>query len=336
MLLTDLYQISMACGYIEKGMHFKPAQFDYFFREGEAVFCGVETLQRVFDNILPDSIDLYEINKMVYPEVTKRLRDLVPPKIMTVTEGSRVKANEVLVRVTGGLASCQLFESPLLNILNQQTAVATRAAEYRAAAGDDVLIEMGMRRANGQGAPEASYAAIVGGFNGTSNVQAAYDYSLALYGTMAHSWVLSFDSEPEAFKAALEVGTEILLIDTYDSIQGIKNASIAFKEAGTKRGGVRIDSGDFVELSKFAASELSWLDNYSIIVSGDVTPEIIKFCKESKAPISGWGVGTKLVDTVFGGVYKLTELDGKPKQKNSPGKSANPVITQELYNLCEE
>jgi nicotinate phosphoribosyltransferase len=250
---------------------------------------------------------------------------------------------EPLLRVHAPLVEAQLLESALLNIVNFQTLIATKAARVRAAARGGTIIEFGLRRAQGpDGALSAARAAYIGGAAATSNTHAAKHLGLPLSGTMAHSWVMAFPDELTAFRAYASAYPEkcILLIDTYDTLaSGLPNAIVVGRElaaTGHRGFGVRIDSGDLEYLAKRVREGLdeAGLREARIIASNELDEHIIDQLVTRGAPIDSWGVGTRLVtgdgDPALTGVYKLVAREGEPviKVSNNPEKVTNPGVKQ--------
>ena len=240
-------------------------------------------------------------------------------------EGTIVFPNDPLVRVTGPIMECQLVETALLNCVNFESLIATKAARVCVAAKTPVA-EFGLRRAQGLGGLWASRAAVVGGCASTSNVLAGKRYRIPVSGTHAHSWVMAFDSELEAFRtyARLFPNNCVLLIDTYDVEQGLENAitvGLEMKERGEKLLGVRIDSGDLAWLAKQCRRRLdeAGLADTGVVLSNDLDEYAIASIREQGAQVASWGVGTKLASAfdqpTLGGVYKLSatrERAGEP------------------------
>ncbi len=337
-LLTDLYQFTMAYGYWKLGIHDRKAVFQLIFRKNPfqsnyAIACGLATVidflkdWHFADDDLEYLQTLYAANgkPLFTAEFLDYLRQLrFECDVDAIPEGTLVFAQEPLIRITGPLLQCQLLESTLLNIINFQTLIATKASRvYQAAQGDPVL-EFGMRRAQGpDGALSASRAAYIGGCAATSNVLAGKLYGIPVQGTHAHSWVTAFPDEQNAFAAYAKVMPHncILLVDTYNTLQGVKNA-IATAEQLHKQGaelfGIRLDSGDMVELSIEARKLLdtAGLTKTKIIASNCLDENIIVEMKRKGARVDMWGVGTNLVTAydqpALDGVYKLSALqDGK-------------------------
>ena len=240
-----------------------------------------------------------------------------------VPEGTVVFPHEPLVRVTGSLLEAQLLETALLNLVNFPTLVATKAAHVTLAAGGAPVLEFGLRRAQGpDGGLTASRSAYLGGCFATSNVLAGRLFDIPVRGTHAHSWVLSFASEQEAFDAWADVmpGNAVMLVDTYDSVEGIANAidtGKRMRERGHRLAGIRLDSGDLAYLSNRAREMLDAEGSRTtqVIASNDLDPETIESLQAQGARIDVWGVGTKLVtcydQPALGGVYKLTAITGR-------------------------
>jgi nicotinate phosphoribosyltransferase len=367
-LLTDLYQLTMAYGYWKSGTAEKQACFHLVFRKnpfggGFAVACGlapaveyVESL-RFRDDDLDylaglegnDGRPLFEAGFLDHLRTLSFCCDLD-----AVPEGTVVFGQEPLVRVTGPLLVAQLLETPLLNLINFQTLIATKAARLRLAAGDDPILEFGLRRAQGiDGGLAAARAAYAGGCDGTSNVLAGKIYGIPVKGTHAHSWVLSFDSELEAFEAyaAAMPNNCVFLVDTYDSLQGVRHAvevGRKLREHGHEMIGVRLDSGDLAWLSREARRILDegGFPKAQILASNDLDEILIADLKRQGAAIGVWGVGTRLVtgygDPALGGVYKLTAVrepggpgghwgghwEDKVKISEQTAKTTNPGILQ--------
>jgi nicotinate phosphoribosyltransferase len=258
-------------------------------------------------------------------------------------EGTVVFPHEPLLRIEGSLLQCQLLESMLLNTINFQTLIATKASRIIKAAQGDPVIEFGMRRAQGtDGALSASRAAYIGGCTATSNVRAGQLFDIPVRGTHAHSWVVAFPDEAAAFKAYIDTHPEdcILLVDTYDTLTGVKHAIVAghqLRARGFDLLGIRLDSGDLLDLSKQARQLLdeAGFTNTQILASNSLNEEIIQRLKKQGAPINAWGVGTQLVTAydcaALDGVYKLSALQDakgkweyKIKLSEEPLKISNP------------
>jgi nicotinate phosphoribosyltransferase len=333
-LLTDLYQITMAYGYWKTGSQNKQAMFQMFFRQlpfdgGFAIAAGLEALIDYVDGFTWSSEDLEFISSLkgndgrpiVCNDFIRYLKTTpLRVSIDAVEEGCLVFPHEPLVRVTGPLLQCQLLETSLLNLMNFPTLIATKAARICLAAQGDRVLEFGLRRAQGvDGGVTASRSAFIGGVDGTSNLLAGYLYDIPVGGTHAHSWVMSFDSELEAFTkfASSMPGNSIFLVDTYNTIDGVKNAIKAgqwLKNNGHKLYGIRLDSGDLGYLSKQARLLLddAGFEDTDIVGSNDLDEVQIANLKSAGAKISVWGVGTKLVTAhdspALGGVYKLVAI----------------------------
>ncbi len=352
-LLTDLYEITMMQGYYKTGNQ-KKVIFDLFYREnpcqgGYAIACGLDQLIDHISNLQFSSDDIRYLRSLsMFDEdfldwlSTFRFSG----SIYAVPEGTVVFPREPLVKVVAPIMEAQLVETALLNIVNHQTLIATKAARVCYAAGNDGVMEFGLRRAQG---PDAGIygarAAVIGGCNGTSNVLAGQIFDMPVKGTHAHSWIMSFPDEYTAFRhyAELYPNACILLIDTYDTLRsGLKNAIRVFKEMREegielKNYGIRMDSGDLAYLSKKVREELdaAGFPDAIISASNDLDEYLITSLKQQGATITSWGVGTSMITSkdcpALGGVYKLAAIQGEdgefiPKIKLSENteKVTNP------------
>lgn len=330
-LLTDLYQLTMAQGYWECGKLGSQACFHMYFRNypfqgGYAVACGMAQLAELVENFTFSESDLEYLarldapagGKLFKPGFIDYLRSFrFSSDIDAVFEGEIVFPYEPIVRVMGPILECQLIETALLNCVNFETLIATKAARVCLAAQSPVA-EFGLRRAQGAaGGVWASRAAIVGGCASTSNVIAGKLFNIPVSGTHAHSWVMAFDDELTAFREYARVFPNncILLVDTYDVEQGIRNAitvGLEMRERGEKLLGIRIDSGDLAWLAKMARKMLdeAGLTDCGIVLSNDLDEYTIRSIREEGAQVMSWGVGTKLATAydqpTLGGVYKLS------------------------------
>lgn len=334
----------MAQGYFYAGKQEEPAVFDYFFRTnpfkgGFLVFAGLADFLEQLQNFRydPEAID-YLRSLGCRPEFLEYLsRFRFSGKIHAAREGELVFPNEPIVRIEAGLMEAQLIETLLLNILNFQSLIATKAYRVKLAANGKLFSDFGLRRAHGFGGLQASRAAIIGGASSTSNTQAGFAYRLPVAGTMAHSWVQSFADELTAFRtfARHQPHNTILLVDTYDTLRsGVPNAIRVAQEmiaAGERLVAIRLDSGDLAYLSKKARAMLDkeGLQQVKIIVSNQLNEHVIKSLEDQGAPIDGFGVGTELVtgkpDASLDGVYKLSESAGKPSMKISENIEKNTL-----------
>ena len=355
-LLTDLYELTMMQGYYLCHKNI-PVVFDMFFRRmpfngGYAVFAGLEPLVSAIQNFRFTDEHLGYLDKLglFKPEFLRYLSKFkFTGDLYSVEEGELVFPNEPLVRVHSCIIEAQLLESILLNITNYQTLVATKTARIREAAKGRHIIEFGLRRAQGpDGAMSATRAAVVGGAEATSNVQAARIFNISPKGTMAHSWVMSFESELQAFESFARLYPEntILLVDTYNTLKtGIPSAIKVFrklKQRGIKNFGIRLDSGDLEYISKQARAMLdnANLREAKILVSNELDEYTIEQLINKKSPIDSFGVGTNLVtangDSALTGVYKLVaRKPGKMfvpciKVSDNPEKTTNPGIKNVL------
>ena len=337
-LLTDLYELTMLAGYLEEKMADKEAVFDLYFRHnpfegGYAVFAG---LQPALENLEGMRFSEEEIKylqdlnlfKPAFLDFLKQFR--FQGTVIAPPEGTVVFAHEPLLTVCGTLEETQLVETMLLNIINFQTLVATKAARICHAAGEAKVIEFGLRRAQGpDGGVSASRAACVGGAEGTSNVLAGMQFGLPVRGTHAHSWVQSFNDELTAFRAyaAAFPNATVLLVDTYDTLKsGLPNAITVARELkarGHGLRGIRLDSGDLAYLSREARAMLdaAGFPEVKILASNEIDESVIDSIRDEGGRVDIYGVGTKLATAAgaggvaLGGVYKLVAIDKQPKMK---------------------
>jgi len=357
-LLTDLYQLTMAAAYRSQGLADRPAVFHHVFRSlpfggGFAIAAGLGPLIEYIEGFRfqPDELAYLRTLKadgrpLFAEDFLEHLAQLrLQFDIDAVPEGTVVFPHEPLVRVRGPLMHCQLLETALLNGMNFQTLVATKAARvYLAAQGDSVL-EFGLRRAQGpDGGVSATRASYVGGCNATSNVLAGQRYGIPVVGTHSHSWVMAFDSEADSFRAYARAMPQncVFLVDTYETIQGVRRAievGREIRQRGLELRGIRLDSGDLVALSIATRKLLdeAGFERTQVIASGDLDEHVIADCKRRGARIDVWGVGTKLAvakdDPALGGVYKLAAIGNgtwEPRLKLSDDavKTSNPGIHQ--------
>ena len=337
-LLTDLYELTMLAGYLEEGMAEKQAVFDLFFRTnpfegGYAVFAGLEPALDYLEGLrfLPEELGYLQGLGIFRPRFIEFLREFrFRGTVSAPPEGTVVFANEPLVTVEGALAEAQFVETALLNIINFQTLVATKAARINHAAAGAPVIEFGLRRAQGpDGGLSCARAACVGGVRSTSNVQAGMVYGLPVRGTHAHSWVQAFPDELAAFRAYADAfpDSSVLLVDTYDTLKsGIPNAITVARELqarGHELRGVRLDSGDLAFLScecRRMFDEAGY-PGVKIVASNELDEFVISSIRDEGGRVDIYGVGTKLATCggagggALGGVYKLVAVDGLPKLK---------------------
>ncbi len=368
-LLTDLYQLTMSYSYWKQGMQNYEAVFHLFFREnpfqgGFTVACGLKPVIDYLQNFKYSREDVIFLSELAgadgqplfeYGFLEYLLNLKFTCTVHAVPEGSVVFPYEPLLRIQGPIIQCQLLETALLNLINFQTLIATKAARVCLAANGDEVLEFGLRRAQGpDGGLSASRASYIGGCAGTSNVLAAKKWGIPVKGTHAHSWVMAFSQEIESFIAYAQAlpNNCVFLVDTYDTINGIKNAirvGRMMREAGFEMIGIRLDSGDLVHLSKEARKLLNQADfkEAVIIGSNDLDEFQIETLKQKGAVVNTWGVGTRMVTAfdqpALGGVYKLAAVRPPagtwvPKMKFSeePGKESTPGILQVIRYYKEE
>lgn len=333
-LLTDLYQLTMAYGFWKTGHTDKEGIFNLFFRKnpfsgGYTIACGLEQVIELLENFHFDSTDIEYLATLQgndgsalfdegFLDFLAKIR--FNCDIEAVEEGTVVFPFEPMLRITGPVIQCQLLETPLLNILNFQSLIATKAARICQAAQGEPVLEFGLRRAQGiNGAISASRAAYIGGCSSTSNVLAGKIFGIPVKGTHAHSWVMAFDDEEESFAqyARAMPNNCLFLVDTYDTIEGVKkaiNVARQLRKNDHELVGIRLDSGDLAYLSKEARKLLdeAGFPNAIICASNDLDEHIIASLKQQGATIALWGVGTKLAtgydQPALGGVYKLVAL----------------------------
>lgn len=350
---TDQYQLTMALTYFKKGKAEDRAIFDYFFRKlpfdgGYAIFAGLDDLLDILENLKFNEKDISFLKKEDFPDdfldYLKNFR--FRGNVYSFSEGDMIFPTKPVIQVEANMLEAQVIETLLLNVINMQTLVATKANRMRMVAGDSKLVDFGLRRSHGPGGYYASRAAIIGGYDATSNVRAGRDFDIPISGTMAHSFVQSYDAEIDAFRDFAEVRPDdcVLLVDTYDTLKsGVPNAIKVGKEMeerGDKLKGIRLDSGDLAYLAKESRKLLDdvGLDYVKIAASNELDEHVIKSLLEQEAPIDLFGVGTSLVigkpDSALDGVYKLAFAHGKPRIKlsESIGKITLPHKKQ-VYRL---
>ncbi len=341
-LATDLYELTMMAGYWAAGMN-QPASFELYVREmpdhrGYLVAAGLEQALAYLEQVrfTREQID-YLRALPVFAQVPATFFDECLPKfafageVWAVEEGTPIFPHEPILRVTAPLQQAQLVETALLAIVTFQTSIATKAARIVGVAGGRPVVEFGGRRAHGTEAGVfAARAAYLGGCSGTSSVEAGFRFGIPVSGTMAHSWVMAFPDEMDAFEryAALYGERSVLLIDTYD----VMRAAGRIAESGLRPGAVRLDSGDVVEESRAVRERLdrAGLTATGIFVSGDLDEHKIAAMLAQGAPVNGFGVGTALSTSndapALGGVYKLVEIERDHRHvarvKRSPGKAS--------------
>ena len=349
-LLTDLYQLTMAACYAGEGLAEKRASFELFtrrlpvceahrrYRFGYLIAMGLtqalEYLEQLsFDREQIEALKDTGIFDNAPPQFWQLLSGGFTGDVWAVPEGTAIFANEPMLRIEAPLWQAQLAETYLLNTINYQTLIATKAARIRDVAGSAAnILEFGTRRAfSPQGAVWAARAALAAGFDGTSNVLAALKLGEKPRGTMAHALVMAINavsgSEDDAFDAFRKYFPDApLLIDTYDTVAAAKRLQQQIEAGETSVTGVRIDSGDLVSLSQQVRA---CLPETKIFASGDLDEWEITKLKQEGAVLDGYGIGTKLVTGVpVNGVYKLVEIDNIPTMKESKGKLTYPGCKQ--------
>jgi nicotinate phosphoribosyltransferase len=336
-IYTDYYQLTMAQGYFLTGRTDAVSCFDYFFREnpfhgGYVIFAGLtDVLEMIEGFSFSDEMIEYLRRHGFQDDFLRYLRSFkFRGTITSVREGEIVFPLEPLLRIEGTLIEAQIVETLLLNILNFESLIATKASRVKAAAGGRRVVDFGLRRAQGLGGIHGTKAAIIGGIDATSNLYAAFHNGFEVSGTQAHSWVQSFNDELTAFRKYAEVYPDrcILLVDTYNTLRsGLPNAIRVGKEL-EQRGhhlmAIRLDSGDLAYLSKHARNMLdqAGLPYVKITVSNQLDEYVIRSLLEDQgAPIDIFGVGTRLITgqpaAALDGVYKLSMCDREPRLKFS-------------------
>ncbi|MGK7396829.1 MAG: nicotinate phosphoribosyltransferase [Candidatus Cyclobacteriaceae bacterium M3_2C_046] len=335
-LYTDHYELTMAQGYYKSNRHQQKANFDYFFRKnpyqgGYVVFAGLSDLLEMITHFRFNDESCQYLKKEGFdPDFVAYLNQFrFEGDIYSVKEGEVIFPNEPVLRIEGNIIETQIVETLVLNVLNFQSLIATKAARVKQVAGERTVIDFGLRRAQGFAGIHASKAAIIGGVESTSNLYSAFRYDLQSTGTQAHSWIQSFDDEYVAFSEFARAYPDrcILLVDTYDTLKsGVPNAIKVAREMeqrGQKLFGVRLDSGDLAYLSKQARKMLDQasLPYVKIAASNQLDEFVIKSLLDQKAPLDAFGVGTNLVtgrnDAALDGVYKLTQSAENPRLKIS-------------------
>lgn len=354
-LITDLYQLTMANALFKKGMHERKVVFDRFYRKnpfdgGYTVVAGIQHLVDFVKNFRYDAEDIEYLRSLgiFYPEFLDYLKDFrFHGDIYAMPEGTVAFPGEILLRFHGTTTEAMLIETGLSMIMNHESLIATKARRVRTVAPKDALMEFGLRRAQGHSAGLwGARAAMIGGFNGTSNVEAGRLFGIPALGTMAHSWIMSFDTELEAFEEYVRQYHDnlILLADTYNVLEmGVPHAIQVFKELKAKgqlpkKYGIRIDSGDLGYLSREATRMFTEAGFPDAIISGsnDLDEYLIQSLKEQGCTVTSWGVGTKIITadgtSALGGVFKMSareQGDGfEPVMKisNDVSKMTNPGI----------
>lgn len=364
-LLTDLYEITMMQAYFKNNNKNKMAIFDVFYRKnpmdgGYAISAGLEQVIEYINNLhfTEDDINYLASIKIFEDDFLDYLKNFkFTGDIYAIPEGSVMFPREPMLKVIAPIMEAQFIETAILNILNHQSLIATKAARICYAAEGDGIMEFGLRRAQG---PDAGIygarAAVIGGCAGTSNVLTGQMFDVPVMGTHAHSWIMSFDDEYTAFYtyAKLYPMACTLLVDTYDTLNsGVPNAIKVFKQMKNegielKNYGIRLDSGDLAYLSKKARKMLddAGFKDATITASNDLDEFLIASLKMQGAEITNWGVGTNLITSKdcpsFGGVYKLAAImeDGEnftPKIKLSDNseKITNPG-NKKIYRIYEK
>ena len=361
-LLTDLYQLTMGYGFYKNNKHEEEVVFDLFFRKNALITyslaAGLEQAMEYLLNWHFDEEDIAYLRSLnLFDEgFLEYLRNMkFTGDVYAVKEGTPVFPGEPILTIKAPLIQAQFAETALLNIINHQTLIATKSSKIcRATQGKGIVMEFGLRRAQGPDAGiNGARAAIIGGCSCTSNVLAGQKFGVPVAGTMAHSWVMDYPTEYDAFRAYADAYPDncMLLVDTYDTLRsGVPNAIKVFEELqaeGHKPKGIRLDSGDLAYLSKEARRMMdeAGFTKTIICVSGDLDERSINSLLQQGAKIDSWGVGTKLITSedlpALGGVYKLAgvfdengECTPKIKLSDNTAKITNPGF-KNLYRLYD-
>jgi len=331
-----MYQLTMAQAYFDHGRQETPAAFDYFFRSapfqnGYVVFAGLDAVLDYLHNLQFDKVDIDYLASLGFGDAfLKYLANFTfRGTVHAIPEGELVFPAEPVVRVEGNLIECQLIETVLLNFLNYESLIATKAARIRLVAGERPVSDFGLRRSHGLGGIHATRAAVIGGCDSTSNVYSAMLYNMKAVGTMAHSYIQSYEDELTAFRKYAETHPDntILLVDTYDTLNnGVPNAITVGKELrqkGYELKGIRLDSGDLFYMAKHSRKLLddAGFENVAIVASNQLDEHLIRSLNEQGAPIDIFGVGTRLAtgqpEGAHDGVYKLCMCNHEPRLKIS-------------------
>ena len=358
-LLVDLYQLTMGESYVAEGLAEREATFSLFFRSlpegwGYALAAGLEDALRYLEELRFEDDDLAYLERtgLFTDSFLERLRRFrFGGRVRAMPEGTAVFPNEPLLEVTAPIVEAQIAETMVLNELHLQTVIAGKASRCVDVARGCTLVDFSLRRTHGgEAGLKVARASYIAGFDATSNVLAGRLFEIPTAGTMAHSYVESFGDELTAFRAFARAypDSSILLVDTYHTLEGARRAAVVARElaeAGHRLRGVRLDSGDLLELSKGVRAILdeAGFEDAMVFASGGLDETEIARLLEAGAPIGGFGVGSKMgvsADAPFLDMaYKLVEIDGRPTLKLSPGKETLPgrkqVWREREFDLLE-
>jgi nicotinate phosphoribosyltransferase len=350
---TDQYQLTMAQVYFHNQGTEQEVVFDYFFRKspfegGYTIFAGLDNVLDILSNLKFNHKDIQFLKAQGFDKkFLEYLKDFkFHGNVYSSQEGDVVFPTRPILRVEGNIIEAQIVETLILNILNFQSLIATKASRIRYSSAERTLIDFGMRRAHSLGSYHASRAAIIGGFNASSHVTAGRDFEIPVSGTMAHSFIQSYDNEIDAFRDFAKYRPDdcVLLVDTYDTLKsGVPNAIKIAKEMeakGNQLKGIRLDSGDLAYLAKKARKmfDNEGLAYVKIAASNQLDEYVIKSLLEQDAPIDVFGIGTSLVtgkpDAALDGVYKLAFSNGKARIKLSENKAKTTLPgKKQVYRL---
>lgn len=348
-LLTDYYELAMAHAYRKAGMR-EQAVFEFFVRKlplsrGFLVAAGLEQALSFLEHFHFEESDLEDLKRIgIHEEVISELKNIrFSGNVDAVPEGTVLFENEPLIQVTAPIEEAQLVETRVMNLLHFETLVASAAARIALAAPGKLLVDFGVRRAHGfEAGLLAARAAYVAGISGTSTVLAKARFGIPLYGTMAHSFIQAHDSELEAFRnfGCANPHNTVFLIDTYDTEEAARKLVVLARE-GMRARSVRIDSGDLVDHARRVRTILDegGLHECTIFVSGGLDEYALRDLVRTRAPIDGFGIGTRLVTSAdapyLDCAYKLEEYAGRPRRKRSEGKATWPGRKQ-VYRVRDE
>ena len=339
-LFTDLYQITMLYAYVNSGKT-ETAAFELFTRElpphrNYLIFAGLPWVVDFVENLRfsKEEIDYLHSLKLFPDHFLDFLKEFrFTGTVYSMEEGEVFFQNEPVLRVEAPIYEAQLLETALMNQIHAASVIASKAARVFTVAGGRKLADFALRRTHGTDAGmKVAYSTFLAGFDGTSNVLAGKEFGIPVLGTVAHSFVMAFESEEEAFRAYLKAFPDnaVLLVDTYDTVRGVKRAIKIAKEMGVRLKGVRLDSGNVIELSKKVRKLLNeaGFTDCKIIVSGGLDEYEIERIVKAGAPVDAFGVGTKVGTSADAPyidlVYKLVQVGSRPIMKTSTGKKMYP------------
>ena len=354
-LLTDLYQLTMMQAYYDQGMH-EEAVFELFFRKlpkqrDFLIACGLQQVLEYLENLRfsDDDIDFLRRNGRFHDRFLNSLSEFTfTGSVHAMPEGTVFFPDEPIIRITAPLPQAQLVETRIINLLQFQTMIASKAVRMRRQLPDKILVDYGLRRSHGSEAGlMAARASYVAGFDGTATVLAGKLFGIPIYGTMAHSFIQAHDSEYEAFLhfAVSHPENTTILLDTYDTeaaAEKVVTLAGELRQKGIHIRAVRLDSGDMIELSRRVRSILDagGLEEVKIFASGNLDEYSLEPFRREKAPVDGFGIGSRLTTSAdvpyFDCAYKLVEYNGLGRRKLSKGKATWPGRKQVFRHFSAE